>query len=210
MNMFGWVRRLMTSQSGDFEGYVEHPRYGRTPQITGLNPQISSNDHTFNHWHSPAGRRIPNTAIEADLNRQTPATVPHKYYFDLKRECRDCARPFIFFAAEQKYWYETLGFGLDSDCVRCTDCRKKQQHIARRRERYETLSHITERSVDDTLEMADCCLTLIENFVFGHRSIQKVRWLLNSVPAESDVRRSVKYKTLVARVVAIGTDDSAM
>jgi hypothetical protein len=110
-------------------------------------------------------RPIAGTAVAADLGRQTPATFAVTHYFDIERTCRECGRSYIFFAAEQKYWYEDLGFGLDSDCARCVECRKKEQGIARDRETYETLSHVAERTTEQSLEMADICLKLIEG---GH------------------------------------------
>src|SRR5690554_738010 len=101
-----------------YDSYVEHPRYGRKPRITGLNP-VNDYRRVFLHWHSGDDCRIPNTAVEADLSRQSPAAVPVTHYFDVKRACRDCGRPFIFYALEQKHWYEELGFCLEADCVRC-------------------------------------------------------------------------------------------
>jgi hypothetical protein len=90
--------------------------------------------------------RIPDTAIPAELSRQTPATYAVTHCFDSKRQCADCGKPFIFFAAEQKHWYEDPGFGLDADCVRCVYCRKRQQGIASYRQRYEELFHVQERT----------------------------------------------------------------
>ena len=101
----------------EYRDFVVHPRYGQGPRITGLNPETDHAARVFLHWHSPQWSRIPNTAILADLSRQSTATVPVTHYFEVKRRCRDCGKPLIFFAVEQQYWYEELGFGLDSDCV---------------------------------------------------------------------------------------------
>ncbi len=139
----------------------------------------------------------------ADLTRQTPATVPVTHYFDLQRTCRDCGRQFLFFAEEQKYWYEVLGFGLDSDCVRCADCRKKEQGIARDRETYEALFHVAEKTTEQSLEMAEACLSLIEANVFTAKQTQRVRTLLNAVADHDDRRDRPSYKRLVKRVIAI-------
>lgn len=164
----------MTCSTDRYALFVDHPRYGRRPNVTGLNPSpMDPGVHL--HWNAtthkeivarykaivgkewPFGdfsaycertKRIPNTAIVADLSRQTRATVPVTHYFDLDRQCRDCNRSFIFFAQEQKHWYEQLGFGLDSDCVRCVDCRKQQQGIARYREIYESLFHVVNKQTD--------------------------------------------------------------
>ena len=166
--------------------FVTHPRYGQRPRITGLNPETDYGGDVFLHWHSPKECRIPNTAICANLSRQAPATVSVTHYFDVKRQCHDCGKPFIFFAEEQKYWYEELGFGLDSDCVRCVPCRKKQQGIARLREKYEELFHIPERTIDQNLEMAECCLGLIEASVFHKQQLQHIRILLTKKRARND------------------------
>src|SRR5262245_27085714 len=88
----------------DYRLYVEHPRFGRGPRLTGLNPALPE----YNiHWHSRLGVRIPNTAVAAVTSKQAYAAgdgswgSPIPYYFDARRVCRDCKRPFIFFAEEQ-------------------------------------------------------------------------------------------------------------
>ncbi len=148
-------------------------------------------------------KRIANTAVASDLAKQTPATIPVTHYFNLERQCRDCKRQFIFFAAEQKHWYEQLGFGLDSDCVRCVDCRKKQQGIARQRKIYESLFHVADRGEQQSLRMAGACLYLIEHDVFPTRQTQRVRTLLNSIPEDADVRSQSQYLELVERLHSV-------
>jgi len=176
----------MKRNSDRYSEFVDHPRFGRRPNITGLNPETGYGGSTFIHWHSPKECRIPNTAIPADLKRQTPATVPITHYYDVIRQCRDCGRSFIFFAEEQKHWYEDLGFSLDSNCVRCVPCRKRQQGVARQRERYEELFHVPDRTAAETLEMADCCLSLIETGTFSSRQTKRVRMLLNGLVENVD------------------------
>jgi hypothetical protein len=164
-----------------YTDFVYHPRYGRVPHITGLNPERHAGRSVYIHWHSPKECRIPDTAIEADVSKQPTATVRVTHYFDVIRKCRDCGKSFIFFAQEQKHWYEELGFGLNSDCVRCVPCRKRQQGIAQTRERYEELFHVVNRTTDQNLEMADCCLSLVEEGVFHDRQTERIRMLLNLV-----------------------------
>ncbi|HEY5707613.1 MAG TPA: zinc-ribbon domain-containing protein [Terrimicrobiaceae bacterium] len=190
----------------EYRDFVTHPRYGQGPRITGLNPETDYAARVFLHWHSPKGTRIPNTAIPADLSRQSPATVPVTHYFDVKRQCRDCGKPFIFFAAEQKYWYEDLGFGLDSDCVRCVVCRKKQQGIGLKRERYEELFHVADRTTGQNLEMAECCLSLVESDVFHKRQLPHIRGILKRLPPGSN-ESEPKVKNLWERLHALERDD---
>jgi len=216
----------MKRKTDKYADFADHPRYGRRPNVTGLNPDPLRSDvqlhgNTTTHHELVAqfetvlgkrwpfgdfsaysrGKRIPNTAIVADATRQVHATVPVTYYFDLERKCCDCSRQFIFFAEEQKHWYEELGFGLDSDCVRCVKCRKKQQGIARQREIYESLFHVVDRTEDQTLDMADACLSLIESGTFTNRKIERVRMLLNSIPEEADVRQRPRYIRLHERAI---------
>lgn len=188
----------MNAHQDKYASFVEHPRYGRRPHFTGLEPEPGQ---VTIHWHSPKSCRIPGTAIIANLKRQTAATVPVTHYFDVERTCRDCGKPFIFFAQEQKHWYEELGFGLDSDCVRCVPCRKRQQGISRVRERYEELFHVPNRTDDENLEFADCCLKLVEQGVFHKRQTERVRMLLNRV--RDDRHEDVKYEELATRLQAV-------
>jgi len=164
-----------------YREFVEHPRFGWEPQYTGMNPQTDYGGDTFLHWHSPKSCRIPNTAIAANIKKQMRATVAVTHYYDAKRQCRDCRRMFIFFAAEQQHWYEVLQFGLESNCVRCVPCRKRQQGIAQLRDQYESLYHQPERDEQESLTMAECCLSLIEGQVFTIKQCQRVRSLINSV-----------------------------
>ena len=176
--------------SPEFLTYVVHPRYGQGPRITGLNPQSDyATGQTFLHWHSPAGVRIPNTAIAADVSRQMPATIPVTHFFDAARQCADCRSPFIFFAAEQKYWYEDLGFPLESDCIRCVPCRKKHQGVESTRARYEELFGIQNRTPAQDLEMVECSLTLVEAGLFGHRQLERVRSILKKAASGPTLQR---------------------
>ncbi|TWT64784.1 zinc-ribbon domain containing protein [Allorhodopirellula solitaria] len=223
----------MTRKTDKYGQFADHPRYGSRPNVTNSNPSPMDRGVHL-HWNATTrkeivaqyesvtgkrwpyadhsaycelSRRIPNTAIPADLTRQTPAIVAVTHYFDLERRCRDCSRSFIFFAEEQKHWYEQLGFGLDSDCVRCVDCRKTLQGIARQRERYESLFHVPNKTEKQSMEMAEACLSLIEKRVFTRRQTERVRMLLNSIPDDPDARKPSQYTDLVQRVVVLETKD---
>lgn len=174
--------------SPEFREYVVHPRYGQGPHVTGLNPQSDlTTGRVFLHWHSPEGVRIPNTAIAADLSKQGRATIPVTHFFDAKRTCADCRRPFIFFAAEQKYWYEELGFPLESDCVRCAICRKRQQGLEQSRQRYEELFHMQDRTTAQNRELAECSLSLVEAGLFNKRQLERVRSILKALGPEPNL-----------------------
>lgn len=186
-------------------GYVEHPRYGKVPRLTGLDADMDSMDvhlhyrlRTFTRplfdafrrggWQIPeigedSPRLIPGTAIAADLTRQTPSTMPVSHYYDEERRCIDCRRLFVFFAEEQRYWYEELHFPLDADCVRCYPCRRQQRGIERTKRDYEELVTLADPSPDDMARMAFARLLLVESGRFHSRQLDHVRAFLRQHPS---------------------------
>jgi hypothetical protein len=181
------------AKSNEYDSYVPHPRYGQGPRLTGLNPEPNyeyGEQFVYLHWHS-RDCRVPNTAIVADTSKQHITTMRVTHYFDVKRTCSGCRKPFLFFAEEQKYWYEELGFSLEANCDRCVPCRKKEQGIARQRQRYEELQHVVDPSADELLEMAECCLALIEASLFTVKKLERVRMCLNRL---ADVPRHEKRR----------------
>jgi len=189
----------MKRNNNKYDDYADHPRYGKRPLITGENPQSDFANGVNLHWHTQKDSLIPNTAIRADSNRQVDAMFPITHYFDVRRRCNDCDKMFIFFAREQKYWYESLQFSINADCRQCVGCRKEKQFVANRRAQYELLLKLEDRSDVDTLSLVDCCLTLIESSEFGQRSLQTARQMLNSIPVDSVVRQHATYRNLVSR-----------
>lgn len=187
--------------------YAPHPRYGSGPSVTGLNPSPNA-PGTNLHWNAtdpdeltaqieaafgtpslhaglfknaPRKSRIPGTAIKADLTRQVPATVPVTHYFNVERICADCKEPFIFYAREQKHWYEELGFPLEAQAIRCARCRKAAQKIARTRKTYEDLLAKKSRSPNEHLKLLEALLHLIEKGIFSAKKIQAARALLKKI-----------------------------
>jgi Probable zinc-ribbon domain len=64
-------------------------------------------------------------AIKGDYLKQYHGLgSPILAYTNLKRICVDCSAEFVFSAQEQQYWYEVLGFYLDSIPKKCPNCRK--------------------------------------------------------------------------------------
>lgn len=185
--------------------YVPHPRYGDQPRYHNFIFFKRLRENLIN-FHMRSRSHIPGTGIKADESKQVCATFPATYYFDEEKTCVDCNREFLFYAEEQKYWYEELGFPSYSDCVRCFPCRKryrdKRNKINSNHERYQALYHI-DRNVEQHLEMADCCLTLIEEQFYTRRKIQFVRMLLNKVRSTEDEQIILQIQHLEKRVVQL-------
>lgn len=180
--------------------FVPHPRYGDKPRHTGLDVQNLydgvyircwtekelarwASTHSYT-WIDPAtvGCLIPGTAITADPTKQHGSCMLNTHYYDIKRKCRDCGRMFIFFADEQRYWYEELRFPVDADCVRCHPCRHRQQALDVTRRSYETLLHVESTSLEVLLELTLARLDLVEARLFHPRQLDHVRRFLRQHP----------------------------
>jgi hypothetical protein len=190
----------------DYSKFVEHPRYGHGPRFTRFRERAVPPGYRLTTYISR--NYIDGTAVWADLDQQVFSPIPVLYYFDLKRECVDCGRPFIFFAEEQKYWYESLGFVLDADCVRCIECRKRQQGLERQGRRYEELFHRKDRTVRENIEIAKCSLDLIENGLFHNGQTERVRMFLNSIPEERDNSIDQQCNDIRRRVLEVEVERS--
>ena len=93
------------------------------------------------------------------------------------KKCRDCQRGFIFFAVEQKYWFEDLGFYVDADCVRCPECRKAEHLVHSVFSRYTQNAHRQDMNDDElAAHMHDLCI-LIDAGVLKNR--EKFNWVVS-------------------------------
>jgi putative zinc ribbon protein len=101
----------------------------------------------------------------ARTEEQNYAVFPRRYYVDVLRTCGSCARHFIFFAKEQRYWFETLKFFVDADCVLCPDCRRESRSIQRRLRRYSDLMKRETRAEDELQVLVDDATYLFERGV---------------------------------------------
>jgi len=180
--------------------FVPHPRYGSQPRMTGLNVENLKDGAYIRCWTAteleswtqknsfygidPAhiGCLIPGTAIVADPSRQVGSSMASTHYYDIERKCRDCGQLFIFYAEEQRYWYEDLQFPVDADCIRCVPCRKRSRTLDQLKARYDELSAAESRTVLDEVEMTLARLDLVEAGIFHPRQIERVRAFMKSHP----------------------------
>ncbi len=191
----------MKRPAAEYAGFVGHPRFGKGPRTTGVDVADSPDGKVYCHWHSPVGVRVPNTAVVADVTRQAPATLHVTHYFDARRSCRKCGRPFLFFAEEQKYWYEELRFPLEADCLECAPCRKDAHQLQAARRKYEALLAAPARPEADTLRLVECALSLVEASVFSGTILPRLRGFLKPLLANPEGPHYAQAQALASRTL---------
>ncbi|MCY0992087.1 zinc-ribbon domain containing protein [Nannocystis sp. ILAH1] len=131
---------------------VPHPRYGTEIVPSG---QVGDDDVIPGPPEWSKDVTFPETAIPADVRKQNFSTMSHlHWYVDTLRDCWMCKRPFLFFAREQQYWFETLRFRVEADCHECVECRASLRTVRRRLKRYGELVGKREPTDEDMLALA--------------------------------------------------------
>lgn len=199
-NPFSWSEE-------DFANYAPHPRFGQRPRRTGLNPQTDFSSGVYLHWHSPEDCRVSDTAITANTEKQLQPTVAVTHYYDVKRLCRDCKRPFLFFAVEQAYWYEELQLPLEADCVRCTDCRSNARELSSIRAEYETLVTQEALSLEESVTLIRHGLRLVGEQVFGKKVLQRLAAELNQIAEPLQQTSATTYESLRTQMQSLQRTD---
>lgn len=59
-----------------------------------------------------------------------PAFVTRGYYVNEPFVCKDCGKPEVWTATQQKWWYEVVKGHADTRAVRCRPCRRKERERA--------------------------------------------------------------------------------
>ena len=70
--------------------------------------------------------------VNASLLRPTnsygiPDFVDRGYYVDRPFDCKDCGKPQVWTATQQKWWYESAKGDVWTMAVRCRACRRREQ-----------------------------------------------------------------------------------
>ncbi|MEK7425947.1 MAG: zinc-ribbon domain containing protein [Actinomycetota bacterium] len=113
--------------------------------------------------------RLPEGAIRGDITRQIYCCGKPRYaYVDEHRQCLQCDAEFVFAAAEQKYWYETLQFRLDSAAIRCLSCRRQRRSHRAVVGNYQATVPLRQSSdAGDLIEFASVLCEMIERVGTG-------------------------------------------
>ena len=77
------------------------------------------------------------TAVKADISRQNCSICPRHWYLNAAFRCARCENTFIFSTYEQRFWYEELGFWIDSQPTHCPKCRREFRALKELRQEYD-------------------------------------------------------------------------
>ncbi len=142
---------------------VPHPRARQMALHShGRRPMMGKDEIRASAWQLRCATVVPGTALLANTHLQNYCCFPRRVYADVLKQCRTCARPFVFYANEQRFWYETLRLPVDVDCVDCPPCRKHAHRVKSAQARYAAALHLPrldakhmEVFVDDALFLFD-------------------------------------------------------
>ena len=79
------------------------------------------------------------TAIRANVDVQDYSTAQRHWYIDTRFRCAACNIEFLWSAQEQRTWFETYRFYVDSRPTLCRDCREKRRGALQLRKEYDAL-----------------------------------------------------------------------
>jgi hypothetical protein len=101
-----------------------------------------------------------------------------------------CKRPFLFFAREQQYWYETLHFRVEADCNECVECRAGLRTVRWRLKRYGELVGKRELADEDMLALAsDVAFLWTKGLLRDEQRLRRIRnRALRQVPERAATR----------------------
>jgi hypothetical protein len=114
------------------DNVVPHPRYGVKIKVSSY--VLTAEDQRYLQ-NLKRGTFWPETAIPA--GRAADRYGSHLLYVDRLCRCIECFRPFVFYAQEQRFWVDALGFHPDATATRCTECRRSVRKVKERRDRIE-------------------------------------------------------------------------
>jgi len=106
------------------------PLYGKIPLRPHTFIDANGNAHTSYRYDLDYTPELPRGAVRGNVREQYlchMCHVPRYFYVDQGRSCIQCGEDFLFSAAEQKFWYETLKFYGTSVPVRCPECRRQKR-----------------------------------------------------------------------------------
>lgn len=138
---------------------VPHPRYDMAVLPSGW--EVPAEEVLNSRLGSDSEYTFPESEIAADPMKQKGSYWRFAYYVDVLKKCWACHRPFIFFAREQQFWYETLQFDTNyARCDRCPECRYQKRQLRETFHRYSVTIGRADLGDDEFLTLIQDTITL--------------------------------------------------
>lgn len=161
---------------------VPHPRARDMARATRRDmPSMRVDEIRARAWPLRGETIVPGTAQLPGASAPWSLFGRH-VYADLLKTCRDCGRPFLFYASEQRFWYETLQLPQGVDCVACPPCRKLARRVKACHARYDEALHAPRLDAKDMKAFVDDALFLLEQGVL--RNLARLGALKNRARRE--------------------------
>lgn len=168
---------------------VPHPRFGARSVPSGFDVPRALIRAVYCYDRPPV---FPESAIPADISRQNYTVQPRPCYVDIMMRCHRCDRHFIFFAQEQRYWYEELAFWVDARCIHCPECRRWRHRLRRAHQRF---SHAVSRGDWSDEELAalvrDAALLYVAGVLQSEQKLRRLKNLAQARIPGSDATRQI-------------------
>lgn len=86
---------------------------------------------------------------------------PYLAYYDETLRCEACDQDFVFFATEQRFWYEELKFFVQSRPKHCVECRRqRREHNKLNQELEKAIRALDRRDVKQLAHVAELHLSM--------------------------------------------------
>ncbi len=163
---FDRTARKKRAREADFalpHDLVAHPRARQMARASPRSvPDMRVHEIRARVWQMRASTIVPGTAILASGDGPWGPAFSRHVYADLLKPCADCGRDFLFYANEQRFWYETLRLPPDVDCTRCVPCRKLARRLKACLRRYADALQAPRLDAKDMKTFVDDALFLLE------------------------------------------------
>lgn len=92
-----------------------------------------------NHLFGGAIHLDYKSAVRGNPQKQNYSVCPRHWYIDADFECARCYREFTWTAREQKAWFETYNFWIDSRPRLCKSCMANRKRLESLRKEYDAV-----------------------------------------------------------------------
>ena len=93
------------------------------------------------------GQVLVNPAsLQSTNSYSTPDFVLREFYVDRSFSCKDCAKPQVWTATQQKWWYEVARGDVWTVAIRCKPCRRRERERVEQARRVRQVGMVKKRA----------------------------------------------------------------